>query len=97
MGGQTVVQRPVAHRLDMDAIALQTLVAGAVALVDSDADPRFFEPLSQTKAAETATGYNPMKVWSGGRMTGTGHMRHATGSRVQSTRRGEQFSWTRPP
>ncbi len=55
MRGQAVVQCAVAHRLDMDAIALQTLVAGLAALVDSDADPCFFESLSQTKAAKAAT------------------------------------------
>ncbi len=48
------MQCAVAHRLDMDAV-LQTLVAGLAALVDSDADPCFFESLSQTKAAKAAT------------------------------------------
>ena len=49
------MQRLVAHRLDMDAVALQALVASPVALVDSNADPGLFEPLSQAKATKTTT------------------------------------------
>ncbi len=42
-------------------------------------------------------GTTPWKCGIGARMTRTGHMGHATGSRVRSTRRGEQRPWTRPP
>ena len=87
-------------RSDLDLLVLtgDTMLAGAkravvALLLERSGDPYPIE-ISFLRRSDR---YNPIKVWSEARMTGTGHMRHAIGSRVQSTRRGEQRAWTRPP
>ncbi len=42
-------------------------------------------------------GTTPLKGGGAAMVTGTGRMRHATGSRVLLTRPGAQTTWTRPP
>src|SRR5215469_7147897 len=58
---QTFVQRAAAGRLDMHAIALDAIGAGAVALIDGDADDVFLEALRQREPADAAADDDDVK------------------------------------
>src|SRR5262249_36728737 len=51
---QAFVQREAAGRIDMHAIALYAVGAGAIAFIDGSADPGFFQALRQGEATDSA-------------------------------------------
>ena len=61
IGGQTRMQRQVALRLNVDAIALQAVTGGAFPLIDRDTDARLLQALSQTEAAEATADNQDMQ------------------------------------
>src|ERR1700722_15629973 len=62
-GRQAVVQRAAAARVDVDAIALQPLVAHPIALVNRDADAGLAQSLREAKSADAATNDGDVEFW----------------------------------
>jgi len=71
-GRQTVMERAAALRTDVDAVALEPVGAGAVALIDRDAQAGFHEALRESEATDAPSDDADVKAMvSHGRPPGT--------------------------